>query len=176
MRLCFHVLNYRRNDEKKEITFAHQSVFESLRKVNQQGQDFWSARELSKVLGYSEFRHFIPVISKAREACENSGQELIDHFEDMLDMVVIGSGAQREVQDVRLGSTELAANLFRATQTEDKLKRDKVKNKHVANQTHYEVGQKVRKTIIEIGGTMPEHLPTEESIKKIERKKLKKIS
>ena len=77
-------------------------------------------------------------------------------------------------KDIHLGSTELAANLFRATQAEDKLKRDNVKNKHVANQTHFEVGQKVRETIIEIGGTMPENLPTEESIKKIERKSQKK--
>ncbi len=60
--------------------------------------------------------------------------------------------------------------MFRATQTEEKLKRDQVKNKTQANQTHYEVGKKVRQTIEELGGTMPENLPTEESIKKIEKK------
>jgi DNA-damage-inducible protein D len=59
-----------------------------------------------------------------------------------------------------MGSTELAANLFRATQTEEKLKRDGVKGKSLANQTHHEVGAKVRQTIQEIGGTMPEDLPT----------------
>jgi len=64
-------------------------------------------------------------------------------------------------------STELAANLFRATQTEEKLKRDKVKNKEQANKTHYEVGKKVRKTIEELGGTMPENLPVAESIKQL---------
>jgi DNA-damage-inducible protein D len=58
-----------------------------------------------------------------------------------------------------MGSTELAANLFRATQTEDKLRREKIKGKQKANQTHYEVGKKVRKTIQELGGTMPENLP-----------------
>ena len=68
-----------------------------------------------------------------------------------------------------MGSTELAANLFRATQTEEKLRREKIKGKKEANQTHYEVGKKVRKTIEELGGTMPEDLPTAESIKKIER-------
>ena len=87
---------------KKEISSVHQSTFESLKKINQQGQDYWSARELSKVLGYSEFRHFLPVINKAKEACENSGQTTANHFEDILEMVTIGSGAQREIQDVRL--------------------------------------------------------------------------
>lgn len=67
-----------------------------------------------------------------------------------------------------MGSTELAANLFRATQTEDKLRRENIKGKNKANRTHYEVGQKVRQTIKELGGTMPEDLPTEDSIKKIE--------
>lgn len=73
-----------------------------------------------------------------------------------------------------MGSTELAANLFRATQAEDKLKRDNIKGKHNANQTHYEVGKKVRKTIEELGGAMPEELPTTESIKKTERRLNKK--
>jgi DNA-damage-inducible protein D len=77
-----------------------------------------------------------------------------------------------------MGTTELAANLFRATQTEEKLKRENIKGKQKANQTHYEVGQKVRQTIIELGGTMPENLPTEESIKKIEsgKKKINKTN
>lgn len=70
-----------------------------------------------------------------------------------------------------MGSTELAANLFRATQTEEKLRREQIKGKQKANQAHFEVGKKVRQTIIELGGTMPEDLPTEESIKKIEGKK-----
>ena len=69
-----------------------------------------------------------------------------------------------------MGSTELAANLFRATQTEEKLKREQIKGKQKANQTHFEVGKKVRKTIEELGGTMPENLPSTESIKKIEKK------
>lgn len=69
-----------------------------------------------------------------------------------------------------MGSTELAANLFRATQTEDKLRRDNVRGKRQANETHREVGAKVRQTIAEIGGTMPEKLPTPtKSIKQIEK-------
>lgn len=58
-----------------------------------------------------------------------------------------------------MGSTELAANLFRATQAEEKLRRDQVQGKHHANETHRQVGQKVRQTIEELGGTMPEDLP-----------------
>lgn len=69
-----------------------------------------------------------------------------------------------------MGSTELAANLFRATQAAEKLKKDNVRGKAYANQVHYEVGQKVRRAIEDIGGTMPEDLPTAESIKKIESK------
>lgn len=69
-----------------------------------------------------------------------------------------------------MGSTELAANLFRATQTEEKLRRDNVQGKQNANRTHLEVGKKVRQTIKELGGTMPEDLPTpEKSIGQIER-------
>jgi len=70
-----------------------------------------------------------------------------------------------------MGSTELAANLFRATQTEEKLRKDNIKGKAKANKTHYEIGKKVRKTIEEIGGTMPEDLPVADSIKKIEKAK-----
>lgn len=76
-----------------------------------------------------------------------------------------------------MGSTELAANLFRATQTEEKLRRDRVCTKQHANQTHFDVGKKVRQTIQELGGTMPEHLPTpEKSIKQLDAvaKKLNK--
>lgn len=73
-----------------------------------------------------------------------------------------------------MGSTELAANLFRATQTDEKLRRDHVKGKAAANQTHYTVGQKVRQTIADLSGTMPEDLPTpDKSIKQIEHRQKK---
>ena len=75
-----------------------------------------------------------------------------------------------------MGSTELAANLFRATQTEEKLKRDLVKEKGHAYQTHHEVGKKVRQTIEELGGTMPENLPVpDKGVKQLEREQ-KKLS
>lgn len=75
-----------------------------------------------------------------------------------------------------MGSTELAANLFRATQTDEKLRRENIRGKEKANQTHYEVGRKVRQTIAELGGTMPEDLPTpEKSIRQIEREQKKRL-
>lgn len=76
-----------------------------------------------------------------------------------------------------MGSTELAANLFRATQTDEKLRRENIRGKEKANQTHYEVGRKVRQTIAELGGTMPEDLPTpEKSIRQIESEQKKRIN
>jgi len=69
-----------------------------------------------------------------------------------------------------MGSTELAANLFRATQTEEKLRRENIQGKENANQTHYEVGRKVRDAIRDIGGEMPENLPAEPHIREVERK------
>ena len=74
-----------------------------------------------------------------------------------------------------MGSTEFAANLFRATQTEEKLRRENIRGKSRANETHYKVGAKVRQTIRELGGTMPEDLPTAESIKSVENKQKKLI-
>jgi DNA-damage-inducible protein D len=74
-----------------------------------------------------------------------------------------------------MGSTELAANLFRATQTEEKLRRENVRNKDYANRIHHEVGRKIRQTIRELGGTMPEHLPTAESIKQVESRERKRL-
>ncbi len=60
------------------------TVFEQIKQTDNNGNEFWSARDLSKVLEYSEYRHFIPVIDRAKEACENSGQLISHHFEDIL--------------------------------------------------------------------------------------------
>lgn len=264
----------------------HDSIFENIKKIDEDEIEYWSAREMAKVLEYSEYRHFIPVIEKAKAACRNSDQNISDHFEDVLEMIEIGKGGKRQVDSVKLsryacylivqnadpgkevvangqtyfavqtriaeikqmdeynhlstedekrlflrnemirhniqladaakdagvidpkdyaifqnhgyrglyggldakaiharkglkksqkildhmGSTELAANLFRATQTEEKLRREQIRGKQKANKTHYEVGAKVRKTIEELGGTMPEKLPVAESIKSLEKK------
>jgi DNA-damage-inducible protein D len=85
-----------------------------------------------------------------------------------------GLKKSQEILD-HIGSTELAANLFRATQAEEKLRRERVRGKDAANRTHHEVGRKVRQTIKELGGTMPEDLPSAESIKKLETKQKKRI-
>jgi DNA-damage-inducible protein D len=270
----------------------HHTTFEAIRHLDAHGNEYWLARQLAKVLEYSQYRHFLPVLERAREACRQSGQRVQDHMEDVLTMVDIGSGAQREVEDVRLsryacylavqngdpskpviangqsyfalqtrrqeladsaqfaqlseddkrlairnelathnrhlaaaakqagvetpldyavfqdhgykglygglgnkdiharkglkksqkildhmGSTELAANLFRATQTEEKLRRDRTSGKAQANQTHFEVGRKVRQTIAELGGTMPEQLPApDSSIQQLESAKKRRIT
>lgn len=264
-------------------------TFESVRRSDENGNEFWFARELAPLLDYQDYRNFLRVIEKAKQACEGSGYELVDHFGDVTKMVDIGSGAQRAIEDIKLsryacyllvqnadpakpviangqtyfavqarrqeiedesddfqsredenrlqarnelsyhnkalaaaakqagvetpldyavfqdhgykglygglgakdihakkglkksqkildhmGSTELAANLFRATQAGDKLRREGIKGKAAANRTHLEVGRKVRQTIEELGGTMPENLPTpEKSIKQLERAQLR---
>ncbi len=268
----------------KKINQKNPTSFESLKKVTAGGQEYWSARDLSKILEYAEYRNFLPVIEKAKQACINSKQPIHDHIVDIHDMIEIGKGGKRKVEDISLsryacyliiqnadptkeivalgqtyfavqthkqeltemqayqtlkteekkrlflrnelkthnkllahaakkagvespmdyaifqdhgykglygglsvkeihqrknlkksqgildhmGSTELAANLFRATQTEEKLNREKIQGKVKANKTHFEVGKKVRLTIKELGGNMPEELPTEKSIQKLE--------
>jgi DNA-damage-inducible protein D len=269
-----------------------QATFESIKHVDTEGREFWTARQLSQALEYSEYRHFLPAIERAKLACSQSGLVITDHFEDILDMVTIGSGGQRQVEDIKLsryacylivqngdssksviangqtyfaiqtrrqeiddaallesfnedqlrlvlreqlkkhnvqlasaareagvitgldfaifqdqgymglyggekntdihkrkhlkpnekildhmGSTELAANLFRATQAADKLVREGIKGKPAANQTHYNVGRKVRQTIQELGGTMPEQLAKPmDSIQQLSKKKTKELS
>lgn len=263
-------------------------TFEDIKHFNEYGQEFWFARELQKVLEYSQWRNFKSVIDKAKIACERSNNNILDHFADVSKTIDMPKGATKQIEDTMLsryacylivqngdpqkqvialgqtyfaiktrqqevidnydilteeqkrlsirneiinhnkslaeaaqmagikepidfaifqnkgyqglygglnqkdiharkglkksqkildhmGSTELAANLFRATQTDEKLRRENIKGKQTAYQTHYEVGAKVRKTIEELGGTMPENLPTPaKSIKQIEREMEKK--
>lgn len=254
-----------------------QSPFESIKHINEHEQEYWLARELFRVLEYTEYGKFIPVINRAKLACKNSGQDPLDHFAQVSEMVSIGSDAKRAVSDYRLsryacyliiqnadpskrivaegqtyfaiqtrkqeiseqlledqkrvylrnemiehnkqlaktakeagvwnygefidfgymglygglrnkdihtkkklspsqkildhmGSEELAANLFRATQAEAKIKREGIQGQAKASKAHFEVGKKIRSTIAEIGGTMPEKLPTPESVAKAERR------
>ncbi|MEA4936292.1 MAG: DNA damage-inducible protein D [Paludibacter sp.] len=86
----------------KQINKPLISVFEQIKHIDENGNEFWSARELSKVLEYSEYRHFLPAIVRAKEACFNSGQKILDHFEDILDMITTGKTAKREVESVKL--------------------------------------------------------------------------
>ena len=86
----------------KEIWKPGSSLFEQIKKTDEIGNEYWNARDLSKVLEYSEYRHFLPVIDKAREARRNSGHRWQDYIEDILDMIEIGSGAERGIEDVKL--------------------------------------------------------------------------
>lgn len=78
---------------------AATNTFERIKRVSAEGDEFWSARELARVLEYTDYRNFVAVIAKAREACSKSGHPVADHFVDITEMVGIGSGAQREVED-----------------------------------------------------------------------------
>ena len=69
------------------IVKTHHQTFESIRHVDDKGNEYWFARQLSKILEYSEYRHFIPVIERAKQACKHSKQSTTDHFEDILEMV-----------------------------------------------------------------------------------------
>lgn len=275
--------------EEEHLAVPHISPFESIRRVTEEGYEYWSARDLAKVLGYIRWDKFKTAIQKAETACENSGQHIEDHFSHVGNMVDIGSGAKREIEDVHLSryacyliiqnadpskeivalgqtyfaiqtrrqeqademaglsegqkrlylrdqlsdhnrqltetasqagviksvdfavfqdhgymglygglrardiharkglkksqqildhmdSTELAANLFRATQTEDKIRREGIRGKDAANRTHHEMGRKVREFIKDVGGTMPEDLPTpKESIQQLQQKEQKRL-
>jgi len=84
---------------KKELSQTNKTIFEQIREIDENNNEFWGARKLSKILKYSEYRHFLPVIERAKEACKNSGYRVSDHIEDILDMVKIGSGAERQLDD-----------------------------------------------------------------------------
>lgn len=84
------------------LTKKTMSLFESIKHVDKNNIEYWTSRTLWKVLEYTEYRHFLPVIDKAKLACENSGQRIEDHFEDILEMVQIGSGAKCPLSFVKL--------------------------------------------------------------------------
>ena len=209
---------------KAKLTKKAVTLFENIKKIDEEGGEYWSSRDLAKILEYKDYRNFLTVINKAKESCGNSNIMLIDHFVDVTDMVSIGSGATRTIETIRLsryacyltvqnadpGKTIVAqAQTYFAIQTriaevkqmeeynrltsEDEkrlfLRNEVTKHnlllanaakvagviKPKANQTHYDVGKKVRQTIEDLGGTMPEDLPSAESIKTIEAKQQKGI-
>jgi DNA-damage-inducible protein D len=127
---------------------------------------------------------------KLASAAKQAGVINYANFQDFGYMGLYGGLRQKDIHAKKnltkkesildhMGSEELAANLFRATQANAKLKRENVFGQEMANKAHLEVGKKVRKTISEIGGTMPETLETPEGIKEVKKrlnKKTKKIS
>ena len=78
------------------------SLFESIKQYDENGNEYWTSRNLSRVLEYADYRNFIKVIEKAKTACANSGQVETDHFVDITEMVIIGSGAPRNIDSVKL--------------------------------------------------------------------------
>lgn len=267
----------------KKLELTNESIFESIRHLDANGYEYWTARELMLILEYKQWRRFSDTIDKAKDACMASGNDVDDHFANVGKMVKAGV-ASKKIDDYKLtryacyliamngdprkkaialaqtyfaiktrqqeitenydklseeqrriairselkthnksladaaktsgvqssleyaifqnkgyqglyggltakgihknknlkknqkildymGSTELAANLFRATQTNEKLRREHIKGKENAYNTHYQVGKKIRQTIKELGGVMPENLPTpEKGINQIEFK------
>ena len=144
------------------------NVFESIKHIDEHGYEYWSARELGKVLEYSEYRKFLLAINKAIVACKLSYQNIDDHFVQTGGMINIGKGGKRKVTDYKL--SRYACYLI--VQNADS-KKDKVIGENMANDIHYNVGVKIRKTIKELGGTMPEDLKTpEKSLKELEKEKI----
>ncbi len=271
-------------NELKEYT---EKMFEDIKHIDEEGKDYWLARELQIALDYKKWQKFINVIENAKIACEQSNFIIEDHITQVGKMVDIGSGAKRKQVDYKLsryacyliaqngdsrkktialaqtyfaiqtrkqelsekeysmltedekrfyqrnltrkgnyslnvvamnvgvrnfdkfhnagykglyngetandiakrkklryredildnmGSEELAANLFRITQTESKLKRDNISSENDANETHYNIGKNIREVIAKNGGTMPENLPTpNKSLKELEKENKKLI-
>lgn len=87
---------------KKDIEKKHHTTFEKIKQNGADGQEYWMARQLSKILDYAEFRNFLPVIKKAKKACANSDQKIDNHFVEIDEMVPIGSGAKRKMQSYAL--------------------------------------------------------------------------
>ena len=87
---------------KKEIIRHLTNDFESYTNQTQNGVEFWFARDLQHLLGYPEWRNFTKVINKAKTACDTAGRAISDHFVYINKMVAIGSGTQREIQDIML--------------------------------------------------------------------------
>jgi hypothetical protein len=91
------------SNEEEGFGLPHESPFEAIRREDEDGHEYWSARDLAKILGYAtSFRNFQKAIKKAEEACQNSGQTVPDHFAHVRNMVNIGSGAKRGVEDIQL--------------------------------------------------------------------------
>ena len=86
----------------EKITKTANSIFEQIKRIDENGNEYWSARDFSKVLEYVEYRNFIPVLNRAKEACGNSKQKVAYHFVDMHELIIAGKGAERQVDSVKL--------------------------------------------------------------------------
>lgn len=176
------------SNPKKEVVALGQTYFAIQTRRQELADKFQELTENQKRIAIRG--ELIEHNKSLAEAAQNAGVETPKDyaiFQNKGYQGLYGGLGQKEIHDRKglkksqkildhMGSTELAANLFRATQTDEKLRRENIKGKNLANQTHYAVGAKVRQTIKELGGTMPEDLPTpKDSVKKLmkEHKKLK---
>lgn len=170
--------------EEEHTDLPYLSPFDAIRHTDEQGEEHWSARELYRLLGYTEWRNFNnTVIKRAIKACEENGEAASFHFVRSYKNAQLGQGNQRRIEDILLsryaaylvvmnGDPKLPVVAI----TKQKLERDQVQGKEQANQIHYQVGKKVRQTIDELGGTMPEDLPTpKKSIQQLQREEQKRI-
>ena len=171
-------------DPKKEIV-AHGQTYFAIQTRRQELADESIEEERRVLLREEMRRHNVQLADAAKDAGVVEPRDYAI-FQNHGYMGLYGGLKQEDIHRRKglkksqkildhMGSTELAANLFRATQAEEKLRRERVKGKDAANRTHREVGAKVRQTIKELGGTMPEELPVTESIKKIETKQRKRL-
>lgn len=85
-----------------KISQSANTLFEQIKEIDENGREFWGARKLSKILDYSEYRHFLPVLDKAKEACKKSGKTITDHFEAYLEEITHGKGAKKTYPSVKL--------------------------------------------------------------------------
>lgn len=155
-----------------EIEKYNTTIFESIKHIDENGLEYWEARELMKVLEYNKWENFHKVIKKSMISCEVSNNNVLEHFPEFRKPIKGGNGNVQNVLNYKL--SRYACYLI--VQTEAKLKNDKVNNENDANDTHYEVGSAVRDTIKKLGGTMPEDLPTpEKSIEELQIDKLKEL-
>ena len=87
---------------ENKMANINDTIFEKIKEIDENGNEYWGARKLSKILEYSEFRHFLPVIDRAKEACKNSNHSIEDHFEDYLEEISFGKGAKKEMESIKL--------------------------------------------------------------------------
>ena len=153
----------------KEIKEYTDKMFEDIKHIDEEGNEYRYSRELMPILEYSKWENFNKVIEQAKIACKNSGVDIKEQFPEVGKLSTNVNGGKRKIVDYKL--SRYACYLI--AQTDAKLKRDRVDNEYEANYVHYQVGKKVRNPIKELGGTILEDLPTPNiSLKEIEKNNL----